>query len=51
MGLVIHCPDGVDVRGENQEDLRANAEQHIAERHAGEDVSIDEVMATATQEP
>ena len=50
MGLVIHCPDGMDVRGENEEELRVNAEAHVAEHHAGEDVNIDEVMATAVQE-
>jgi predicted RNase H-like HicB family nuclease len=50
MAFVIHCPDGIDVRGDTREELRANAEQHIAERHAGEDVDVEDVMATAEEE-
>jgi hypothetical protein len=40
----------MDVHGENEEELRANAEAHIAEHHAGEDVDVGEVMATVAQE-
>jgi predicted small metal-binding protein len=33
MAKVIHCPDGVDVRGQTDEELLANARRHIEEAH------------------
>ncbi|MBI2238502.1 MAG: DUF1059 domain-containing protein [Actinobacteria bacterium] len=50
MAWVIHCPDGVDVTGETEEELRRNAEQHVAEMHAGEDIDFEAVLASAQQE-
>lgn len=50
MAYVIHCPDGVDVRGETMEQLRANATKHVEEMHQGEDIDFEGVMATAQEE-
>jgi predicted small metal-binding protein len=33
MAKVIHCPDGVDVRGQTDDELLANARRHIEEAH------------------
>jgi hypothetical protein len=37
MAKVIHCPCGVDVQGETDEELVSNVEAHVAEHHAGSD--------------
>jgi hypothetical protein len=50
VGYRIDCADGVTVRGETMEELRTNAEQHVAERHQGEDIDFEAVMASAQEE-
>jgi hypothetical protein len=50
MGYRIDCADGMTVRGETIEELRTNAEQHVAEHHQGEDLDFEAVMATAKEE-
>jgi hypothetical protein len=50
MGFKIDCADGMTVRGATMEELRTNAEQHVAERHEGEDLDFEAVMATAVEE-
>jgi tRNA A37 threonylcarbamoyladenosine dehydratase len=50
MGYVIDCVDGMQVRGETMDELRRNAEQHVAEYHAGEDLDFEAVMASARAE-
>jgi predicted RNase H-like HicB family nuclease len=50
MGWKIDCTDGVTVRGETVEELRANAQQHVAEMHQGEDLDFEAVMASAQEE-
>jgi hypothetical protein len=50
MGYKIECVDGVTVRGETMDELRTNAEQHVAEMHQGEDLDFEAVMATAQEE-
>jgi hypothetical protein len=50
MAYQIECSDGMTVRGETMEELRTNAEQHVAEHHQGEDIDFEAVMATAKEE-
>lgn len=50
MGYRIDCADGMTVKGETMEDLRRNAEQHVAEHHQGEDIDFEAVMASAQEE-
>jgi hypothetical protein len=50
MAYVIDCQDGMQVRGETMEELRANTAQHIAEHHEGQDLDLDAVVATARTE-
>jgi hypothetical protein len=50
VGYRIDCADGVTVRGDTMEELRTNAEQHVAERHQGEDIDFEAVMASAQEE-
>jgi hypothetical protein len=50
MGHVIDCVDGMQVRGETMDELRTNAEQHVAEYHHGEDLDFEAIMATAREE-
>ena len=33
MTKVVHCTCGTDVRGESDDELVANVEAHVAERH------------------
>ena len=33
MAKVVHCPCGADVSGENDDELVANVEQHVQEKH------------------
>jgi hypothetical protein len=33
MAKVVHCPCGTDVRGETDDELVANVEQHVQEDH------------------
>jgi hypothetical protein len=49
MGYVIDCVDGMQVRGETKDELRTNAEKHVAEYHAGEDLDLEAVMGTARE--
>jgi hypothetical protein len=50
MGYVIDCEDGMKVRGETMEELRANTVQHLAEYHKGQNLDVDAVMAAAREE-
>ena len=50
VGYRIDCADGMTVRGETMEELRTNAEQHVAEHHQGEDLDFEAVMATAKED-
>jgi hypothetical protein len=50
MAYVIDCVDGMQVRGETMNELRANTEKHIAEYHKGGNLDLDAVMATAREE-
>jgi hypothetical protein len=50
MGFVIDCVDGMQVRGETKDELRTKTEQHVAGFHAGEDLDLEAVMATAREE-
>jgi predicted small metal-binding protein len=33
MSLVVHCECGQDVKGETEDELVANVEQHVGEAH------------------
>ena len=33
MTKVVHCPCGTDVKGESDDELVANVEQHVQENH------------------
>jgi hypothetical protein len=50
MAYVIDCVDRMQVRGETMDELRRNAEQHVAEYHQGEDLDLEAIMATAREE-
>ena len=50
MAYVIDCVDGMQVRGETMDELRRNAEKHVAEYHQGEDLDLEAIMATAREE-
>ena len=50
MAYRIDCADGMTVTGETMDELRKNAEQHVAEHHQGEDLDFEAVMATAREE-
>jgi len=50
MAYVINCVDGMQVRGETMDELRTNAEQHVAEYHQGEDLDLEAIIATAREE-
>jgi len=50
MAYVIDCVDGIQVRGETMDELRTNAEKHVAEYHQGEDLDLEAIMATAREE-
>lgn len=48
MAKVIHCPCGVDVKGETDDELVANVEAHVAEAHAGSDPPArEEILSSA----
>jgi predicted small metal-binding protein len=52
MAKVIHCTDGYVVRGDTDNELLANAEQHIREAHpdlAGT-VTGEQLLAQAVEE-
>lgn len=51
MAKVFECEDGVVIRGEDDDELVANVERHIARAHpdlAGK-LSPDEILATAEE--
>lgn len=51
MAKVINCEDGVVVRGETDDELVANAQEHINQAHpdlAGK-LSRDDILAMATE--
>jgi hypothetical protein len=50
MSYVIDCVDGMQVRGETMDELRTNAEQHVADYHEGEDLDLEAIMATVREE-
>jgi tRNA A37 threonylcarbamoyladenosine dehydratase len=50
MAYVIDCVDSMQVRGETMDELRRNAEKHVAEYHRGEDLDLEAIMATAREE-
>jgi hypothetical protein len=50
MAYVIDCVDGMQVRGETMNELRTNAEQHVAEYHEREDLDLEAIIATAREE-
>jgi hypothetical protein len=50
MAYVIDCVDGMQVRGDTLDELRTNAEKHVAEYHKGEDLDFEAIMATAREE-
>jgi predicted small metal-binding protein len=33
MAKVVHCPCGTDVKGESDDELVANVEEHVKENH------------------
>jgi len=40
----------MQVRSETMDELRTNAEQHVADYHQGEDLDLEAIMATAREE-
>jgi hypothetical protein len=51
MAKVINCDDGYVVRGENDDELIANAEQHIREAHPDQvgKVTREQLLAQAVE--
>ena len=49
MGLVIHCDCGTPVRGDNEEELVKNAQEHAKNKHAVV-VTPEQALALAQQE-
>jgi predicted small metal-binding protein len=52
MAYVINCDCGYVARGETEDDLVANAEQHIADKHPEmkEQMGREQILALAEQE-
>ena len=49
MGLVIHCDCGTSVRGENEDELVENAQDHAKNKHAVV-VTREQALALAQEE-
>lgn len=49
MTKVIHCPCGIDVQGETDDELVTNVEQHVQENHPDRvgQLSREEILAGA----
>ena len=43
----LDCPCGVRLRGENEDELVALAQQHLKEKHPGLEYSRDEILFMA----
>ena len=49
MGWVIHCDCGTSVRGENEDEIVKNAQEHAKNKHAVV-VTREQVLALAQKE-
>lgn len=51
MNKMIQCQCGVTVRGQNDDELVANAQQHGKDAHGGMVIPRDQILAMAQPDP
>lgn len=49
MAKIINCDDGVVIRGETDDELVANAEQHLRDYHPGTVLTREQLLAMAVE--
>lgn len=49
MAKIINCDDGIVVRGETDDELVANAEQHLRDYHPGTALTREQLLAMAVE--